>query len=87
VAEVLHTKIIDVVCGNDYTMALSDDHQIYVWGKGRTGVLGVGPNTKTLHQAQMINSLAADSAVSMSAGWAHAACLVEPNEERSKEEE
>jgi alpha-tubulin suppressor-like RCC1 family protein len=55
VAEVLHTKIIDLVCGNDYTMALSDDHQIYVWGKGRTGVLGVGPNTKTLYAISCIH--------------------------------
>jgi alpha-tubulin suppressor-like RCC1 family protein len=58
----LHLKpeIIDVVCGDDYTMALSDDHQIYVWGKGRTGVLDLGPNTKDLYQAQTINSLAAE---------------------------
>jgi alpha-tubulin suppressor-like RCC1 family protein len=77
VPEVLHTKIIDVLCGNDYTMALSEDHQIYVWGRGKTGVLGMGSTTKNLNQAQLIKTLADHKVVSMSAGWAHAACLVE----------
>jgi alpha-tubulin suppressor-like RCC1 family protein len=77
VPEVLHTKIIDIECGNDYTMALSEDHQIYVWGAGKTGVLGLGSNTKNLNQAQLIHGLTDHRVVSMSAGWAHAACLVE----------
>lgn len=77
VPEVLHTKIIDVECGNDYTMALSEDHQIYVWGVGKTGSLGLGPNTKNLNQAKLIHTLADHRVVAMSAGWAHAGCLVE----------
>jgi alpha-tubulin suppressor-like RCC1 family protein len=76
VPEVLHTKIVDVACGNDYTMALSEDDQIYVWGRGKTGVLGMGSTTKNLNQAQMIKTLADQKVVAMSAGWAHAACLV-----------
>eukprot|EP00980_Cylindrotheca_fusiformis_P025862 scaffold14741_cov135-Cylindrotheca_fusiformis.AAC.12 len=77
VAEVLHTKIIDIACGNDYSMALSEDHHIYVWGRGKTGVLGVGDSTKNLNQAQMIKTMVDEKVVEMSAGWAHAACLVE----------
>jgi alpha-tubulin suppressor-like RCC1 family protein len=76
VAEVLHTKIIDVACGQDYTMALSEDNHIYIWGSGKTGVLGVGSGTKNLNQAQMIKSLAEKEVTSISAGWIHAACLV-----------
>lgn len=75
VAEVLHTKIIDVACGQDYTMALSEDNHIYVWGAGKTGVLGVGPNTKNLNQAQMIKALVEKEIIAMSAGWIHAACM------------
>ena len=77
VAEVLHTKIVDVVCGRDYTMALSDDGHIYIWGFGRTGVLGLGKSTKTANQPQLLRSLADHHVVAMSAGWAHAACLVQ----------
>ncbi|KAG7367372.1 regulator of chromosome condensation RCC1 repeat protein [Nitzschia inconspicua] len=76
VAEVLHTKIIDIACGQDYTMALSEDNHIYIWGAGKTGVLGVGSGTKNLNQAQMIKSMAEKETVSFSAGWIHAACLV-----------
>lgn len=79
VAEVLHTKIIDVACGLDYTLALSEDQEVYAWGTGKTGVLGGGPDTKTLHQAQRIRSFMGDSdkeIVSMSAGSMLAACLV-----------
>jgi alpha-tubulin suppressor-like RCC1 family protein len=76
VTEVLHTKIIDVTCGQDYTMALSEDNHIYIWGAGKTGVLGVGSGTKNLNQARMIKSLADKEVTSMSAGWIHAACMV-----------
>ncbi|MGK3746673.1 MAG: alpha-tubulin suppressor-like RCC1 family protein [Bacillariaceae sp.] len=78
VTEVLHTKIVDVECGLDYTMALSEDHELFVWGAGKTGVLGQGPDTKTLHQAQMINSLLKkdNAIVSMSAGSNFASCMV-----------
>jgi len=54
VAEVLHTKIVDVACGLDYTLALSEDGDVYVWGFGKTGVLGSGPDTTTMHQAKRI---------------------------------
>jgi alpha-tubulin suppressor-like RCC1 family protein len=85
VVEVLHTKIIDVVCGQDYTMALSEDNHLYLLGtKGKTGVLGMGPSTKKLNQMQLLKSLSDEKVVSMTAGWTHAACLVEPT---SKDEE
>lgn len=85
VEEVLHTKIIDVACGLDYTLALSEDQELYAWGYGKTGVLGVGPDTKTLHQAQRIRSLMGSDdepqgdIVSISAGSTLAACLVNEN--------
>ena len=78
VAEVLHTKIIDVVCGQDYTMALSEDNHLYLLGKGKTGVLGMGSSVKKLNQAQLLKSLADEKVINMTAGWTHAACLVEP---------
>jgi len=78
VDEVLHTKIIDIACGLDYTLALSEDNELFAWGAGKTGVLGVGPDTKTLHQAQMIKSLLKkdNEIVSLSAGSTFASCLV-----------
>ena len=77
VPEVLHTKIIDIACGRDYSMALSEDHNIYVWGAGKTGVLGLGSNTKNLNQAKLMYNLSDHKVVAMSAGWGHAACLIQ----------
>lgn len=80
VSEVLHTKIVDVACGLDYTLALSEDGDVYSWGAGKTGVLGVGSDTKTLHQAQRIrkfNDKSPKNFLSMSAGSSLAACLVD----------
>ena len=83
VSEVLHTKIIDIACGLDYTLALSEDQELYAWGAGKTGVLGIGPDTKTVHQAQRIRSLTGDSTdqeiTHLSAGSMLAACLVNKN--------
>ena len=58
-------------------MALSEDHQVYIWGAGKTGVLGLGSQTKSLNQAQLIPGLVDHRVVGMSAGWGSAACLVE----------
>ena len=82
VSELLHTKIVDVACGLDYTLALSEDGEVYSWGSGKTGVLGVGPDVKTLHQAQRISKLMTEDGkserevLSLSAGCNLAACLV-----------
>jgi len=82
VEEVLHTKIVDVVCGLDYTLALSEDNELYSWGVGKTGVLGTGPDTKKSHQAHRIRSLMSKDGepkkeiVFMSAGSNLAACLI-----------
>ncbi len=84
VAEVLHTKIIDVACGLDYTLALSEDQELYSWGVGKSGVLGVG-STKQLNQAQRIRALMASDEspkkeiTFLSAGSMLAACLVKEN--------
>ena len=77
VPEVLHTKIIDIACGNDYTMALSEDNHIYIWGYGKTGILGLGESTKNQNQAHMIKSMVDEKVMTIVAGHAHAACLVE----------
>ena len=36
----LHTKVVDVACGDDYWMALGEDGLLYSYGSGKAGVLG-----------------------------------------------
>lgn len=76
----LHTKIADVVCGENYTLAIDENGHMYSFGKGKTGVLGQG-SLRRLNQAALMEAFDAvnkkQRVVQASAGWKHAACLVE----------
>ena len=76
VTELLHTKVVDVVCGLDYTLAIDEEGRMYSFGKGSTGVLGQG-SVKNLNQPQLMEAFEGKKIVQASAGWKHAACLVE----------
>lgn len=73
----LPTKYIDVACGENYTMILSDDNCIYSFGKNKTGVLGQA-HTKTLNNPELVEGLANQKTIYMSAGSTHFACIVQP---------
>uniref|UniRef100_A0A7S1YR06 RCC1-like domain-containing protein n=2 Tax=Ditylum brightwellii TaxID=49249 RepID=A0A7S1YR06_9STRA len=75
----LHTKIVDVACGQNYTIALAKDGTIYSFGKGKTGVLGQASKSN-FPNPTLVEGLADKVVVSMSAGWNHVACLVEDSE-------
>lgn len=72
----LHTKIVDISCGEDYTLALDEDGKVYSFGKGKTGVLGLA-SLKQANQATLVEALDGEKVTSISAGWKHAACMVE----------
>lgn len=70
----LHTKIIDVACGQNYTLALDQEGRLYSLGKGKTGVLGLA-STKMTTQPILVEGIpAGEKVVTMSAGWTHVAC-------------
>jgi alpha-tubulin suppressor-like RCC1 family protein len=72
----LHTKIVDVACGQDYTLAIDEKGKMYSFGIGKTGVLGQG-SAKRLNQAMLMEALNNKRIVQASAGYMHAACLAE----------
>ena len=74
--DLLHTQIVDVACGQDYTLAVDKDGKMYSLGKGKTGVLGQG-SVKQLNQATLMEAFGDQRITQVSAGWKHAACLVE----------
>jgi len=80
VTTLLHTKIVDVACGQDYTLALDQEGKLYTFGKGKTGVLGQA-SVKSLNQPALVEALADKKILSINAGYAHAACLVEEEDE------
>jgi alpha-tubulin suppressor-like RCC1 family protein len=76
VGGLVHTKIVDISCGDDYWIALDKDGKLYAYGAGKTGVLGEA-NVKQLNQPRLIEALADQNVKSVSAGWKHAAAVVE----------
>ena len=76
VDSLLHTKVVDVACGQDYTLALGEDGKLYSFGSGQKGVLGQG-SVKRSNQAAVMEALENKKISKFSAGWLHAACLVE----------
>lgn len=77
VTTLLHTPVVDVNCGLDYTLATTEDGKLYSFGRGKTGVLGQGPSVKTSNQPQLMEALEDYNVKSVSAGWNHAFALVD----------
>jgi len=72
-------QCIDVACGQNYTLILTEDGQLYSMGKGKTGVLGHA-NTSNLNEPELVEGLLDKKVVKMSAGYTHCAVLVEDDE-------
>jgi len=71
----LHTKIVEVACGQNYTLALDEEGRVYSMGKGKTGVLGLASTKRTAYPILVEGIPAEEKVVTMSAGWAHVACI------------
>jgi alpha-tubulin suppressor-like RCC1 family protein len=92
VDSLLHTRIVDIVCGQDYTLAIDENGHMYSFGISNAGVLGHGSQIRQLNQAKLIESLQTGEiesgtegntqrmrrrVVQAAAGWKHAACVLE----------
>lgn len=76
----LHTKIVDVACGQNYTLALDEKGSLYSMGKGKSGALGLA-STKRISYPVLVEGIpAGEKVVTMSAGWAHVACTTTVSE-------
>ena len=82
----LHTQVVDVACGQDYTMVLTKEGEVYTFGKGKTGVLGLA-SLKKANQPTLVEGLKGKKVTEMSAGWKHAMVLVEEDSDSSSGEE
>lgn len=71
-----HIKVVDISCGEDYTMILDQDAKVYTHGFGKTGVLGLASQKKSMEPA-LVEGMSNKKVLKISAGWKHAACLSE----------
>lgn len=72
----LDKKCVDVECGQNYTLILTDEGELYTFGKGKTGVLGHA-NTSNLTQPALVEGLQGKKVMKMSAGFTHCAVIVD----------
>lgn len=65
-----------IQCGDCYTLVLSSSGYIHAFGKGTHGRLGLGNDLNT-YEPTMIQDLANEKVVSISAGCRHAGAVTE----------
>ncbi|KAF0697007.1 Aste57867_12281 [Aphanomyces stellatus] len=63
----LRGKVADVACGRQQTVAVTTDGQIYVWGLGHEGALGLGDRANA-DRPQQVRSLAHESFAQVACG-------------------
>lgn len=68
--------IIDIQCGEEFSLCLSDVGDIFSFGRGKEGQLGHG-NRESLNVPTKIASLAHERVVQVAAGWQHSLALTD----------
>mmetsp|Transcript_15430 Transcript_15430/g.33891 ORF Transcript_15430/g.33891 Transcript_15430/m.33891 type:complete len:445 (+) Transcript_15430:79-1413(+) len=76
-SSLLHTKIVDVACGEYYTMVLDEAGRLYSLGRGKTGVLGLASTTSTAYPILVEGIPSDEKVVSVSCGSKHVSCITE----------
>ncbi|KAB1282252.1 putative E3 ubiquitin-protein ligase HERC6 [Camelus dromedarius] len=68
-------KIIQVSCGHYHSLALSEDGQVFSWGKNIDGQLGLGSEFPSQASPQRVRSLEGIPLAQVAAGGAHSFAL------------
>ncbi|XP_036996962.2 probable E3 ubiquitin-protein ligase HERC6 isoform X1 [Artibeus jamaicensis] len=68
-------KIIQVSCGDYHSLALSEDGQVFSWGKNSHGQLGLGKDVPSQASPQRVKSLEGIPLAQVAAGGAHSFAL------------
>ncbi|KAG5207532.1 hypothetical protein JEQ12_017296 [Ovis aries] len=68
-------KIIQVACGHYHSLALSEDGQVFSWGKNSHGQLGLGKEFPSQASPQRVRSLEGIPLAQVAAGGAHSFAL------------
>ena len=69
-------KIIDIKCGGEHTLFLSDNGAVYSCGHGYFGQLGLG-NNKNVKSPILVHSLSNKNIIEIAAGWSHSLVLTD----------
>ena len=79
VVEALRGKtIVQIECGEQYSIALTELGDVYTFGRGREGQLGLG-HRESVSSPAKVEALAHEMVVKVAAGWQHAMALTSTN--------
>ena len=70
-------KVKQIACGGSHSAALLEDGKVYIWGDGRSGQLGLGPDEKTVELPTLITGL--EPVTQIWCGFAQTAVYTEKN--------
>ena len=76
-SSLLHTNVVDVACGEYYTLVLDEAGRLYSLGRGKTGVLGLASTTSTAYPILVEGIPSDEKVVSVSCGSKHVSCTTE----------
>lgn len=69
-------KITSISCGNNYTLAIDDEGNLFSWGYGKHGVLGLGDEEDRL-EPTLVKENICDRIVYVDAGFSHCGIVTE----------
>ena len=69
-------KIIDIKCGGEHTLFLSNNGKVYACGHGYYGQLGLG-NNKNVKSPILVQSLSNKNIIEIASGWSHSLVLTD----------
>eukprot|EP00163_Fabomonas_tropica_P003533 TRINITY_DN1302_c0_g1_i2.p1 TRINITY_DN1302_c0_g1~~TRINITY_DN1302_c0_g1_i2.p1 ORF type:complete len:2219 (+),score=807.59 TRINITY_DN1302_c0_g1_i2:52-6657(+) len=68
-------RVVQVACGGHHTLALTDRGDLYAWGWGEDGKLGLG-NRENQSVPKLVDSLRTLEITALSCGYCHSAAIV-----------
>ena len=70
------SKIMDIKCGGEHSMFLSNNGKVYTCGHGYYGQLGLG-NNKNVKSPILVHSLSNKNVIEIASGWSHSLVLTD----------
>ena len=70
-------RIVDIVCGNDFCMALDINGRIYTWGRNSLGCCGICKFVAKVYMPTLVEALSEYKVVEIKCGYHHSYCKTE----------
>ncbi|GBG33280.1 Ankyrin repeat and protein kinase domain-containing protein 1 [Hondaea fermentalgiana] len=69
--------VVEIACGARHSLALTADQEVWSWGRGTCGRLGLGPRTDTQYLPARVDRLNDERIEQLAVGWSHSLAISE----------